>query len=268
MLSKENKKYILKYIELNKEMFEFLDIEKLTQRITENFSGVNINWISFLYNDFGQYTPTTGKILLSPSLLIGKNRKYRESVFYHELDHCACTPIKVKHEYNQLKSKIKEKHKYLYRLIPNFILSEIFLKIHYEGPISGIANLERQKGYMLQKLSYGTKLENYLNEGITSLKQKMYSDKLEIKFHKKKDFFYGARIGAECLGNVIGFENMISLHFNNDLQTIKQQFLLKTGIDLEQLIIKCAIYDQKRKKKKLNELQDFIQQIYKICDKN
>lgn len=262
-ISPKYQKSIIKYIELNIELFGFLDVEELINRIVENFGGVSPNITSFLYNDYGQYTPTTGKVLLSPKLYWGKNRKYKESVFLHELDHCACSPITVKQQYNKYKSEIKKKHKYFYKLIPDFISSEIFLKIHYEGPISGIANLKRERGYILQKITYGTKLENYLNEGITSLKQKIYSDKLNLSFHKKKDFFYGVRMGAECIGKVIGFDNLIYLHFNNNLKNIEEDFFGKTNIKLEELILKCIEYDKKNTKKRLKQLKLFIEQIYK-----
>lgn len=268
-IKKIYKENILKYIELNMLLFPFLDIEELTNRILENFSKVSLNITSFLYNDYGQYTPTTGEILLSPKLFLGKNKKYKESVFLHELDHCACTPVEVKQKYNKYKNKIREKHKILYKIIPDFILSEFFLKIHYQGPLSGIADLERKKGYAIQKISYGNKLQNYLNEGITSFKQKIYSEKLNIPFHEKTDFFYGARIGAKCIANVIGFENMIYFHFNNDFDQIERLFFQKTGVRLDDLILKCIVYDTKCSNKKLKELHDFIEEIYmrtKYCN--
>lgn len=262
-IKKIQQKYILKYIELNTELFNFLNIEELTQRILENFSGVSINLTSFIYNDYGQYLSTTGKILLSPKLYFGINKKYKESVFFHELDHCACSPITVKKEYYKYKSEIKKKYKIFYKMIPDFILSEIFLKVHYEGTISGIADLKREEGHIVQKLTYGIKLENYLNEGITSLKQKIYSDKLNIEFHNENDFFCGGRIGAECLANVIGFKNLIYFHFNNNLEKIQELFYNSTGIKLEELVLKCIKYDRKRDKKTFEELKKFIENIYK-----
>lgn len=265
-----HQKKILKYIELNTELFPYLETKKIMQRILNNFTGVSLNLSSIFYHDYGQYIPTTGKVLLSPNLFFGKNRKLRESVFYHELDHCACTPIDLKQKFDMYKNDIKKKYKFLHKMIPDLILSEIFLKIHYEGPISGIANLERKKGYTIQKISYGTKLENYLNEGITSLKQKIYSEKLNIAFHKKKDFLYGGRLGAQCLSNIIGFNNMIYYHFYNDLEKIKQEFFAKTDVKLEELITKCIRYDQKRSKKTLNDLNNFIEKLNKKSniDKN
>lgn len=261
-IKSKHQKYILKYIELNEELFKFLDIEELTTRILENFGGISINWTSFLYHDYGQYIPTTGKILLSPTLFFWKNKKYKGSVLFHELDHCACSPVDVKKKYNKFKNEIKKKYKYFYKIIPDFMASEIFLKIHYEGPISGIANLERKEGDAIQKISYGTKLENYFNEGITSLKQKIYSDRLNIQFHKKRDFLYGGRIGATCLGKVIGFENMIYFHFNNKFEKIEEEFFKKAELNLKDLILKCIKYDQKKSRRRLKELESFVEFIY------
>lgn len=257
-INKKYKNYILKYIELNNEIFPFLDINEITERILKNFNKVSLNITSFIYNDYGQYNPTTGKILLSPKLFYGKNKKYKESVFLHELDHCACTPIEVKQKYNEYKNKI---NKILNKFIPDFILSENFLKIHYDGPISGIANLERKKGYTIQKITYGTNIQNYLNEGITYLKQKIYSEKLDIKFHKNKDYLYGARRAAECIGDVVGLEYMIYNHFYNNFDNIENAFFERTNIKIEELIFKCISYDKRNSKKKLKQLNDFIQEI-------
>lgn len=256
-INKKYKNYILKYIELNNKIFPFLNINEITDRILNNFNKVSLNLTSFIYNDYGQYNPTTGKILLSPKLFFGKNKKYKESAFLHELDHCACTPIEVRQKYNEYKNKINKK----YKIIPDFILSEIFLKIYYEGPISGIANLERKKGYTIQKITYGTNIQNYLNEGITYFKQKIYSEKLNIMFHKNKDYLYGARRAAECIGEVIGVEYMIYNHFYNNFDNIENAFFERTNIKIEELILKCINYDKRNSKKKLKQLNDFIQEI-------
>ena len=256
-------KNILKYLEMNFELFPYIDTEIIIERILNNFAGVSLNFSSIFYHDYGQYIPTTGKILLSPNLFFGKNRKLIESVFYHELDHCACAPVNLKQKFDSYKNDIKNKYKFFYKIMPDFILSEIFLKIYYEGPISGVANLKQKKGHAIQKLLYGTKLENYLNEGITSLKQKIYSEKLNIAFHKKNDFLYGVRLGAQCVADTIGFDNMINCHFFNNLEKIKKDFFKKTEIKLEELILKCIIYDQKRTKKTLKDLKKFIEIVNK-----
>ena len=262
-IKKIYQKYILQYIDLNAQLFTFIDIDLLCKRIIENFTGVKLNISSLIYNDFGQYSPTTGKISLSPILFFGKNKKYKATVFFHELDHCGCSPIQLKKQYDKYKNDIKKKYEFWHKIIPEIFFCENFLKIHYEGPITGIANLERREGYTSQKILYGTKLENHLNEGITSLKQKIYSDKLKIPFHKKRDFFYGARIGAECIGKVIGFDNMIYQHFNNNFTNIEQEFFEKTNIKIEELLLKCIEYDQKKSKKRLRKLKDFIVQVCK-----
>lgn len=261
-IRKEYKQNIIKYIQLNHELFPFLDINEVTKRILYNFSNVSLNMTSFLYKDYGQYIPTTGKILLSPTLFFGKNKRYKESVFLHELDHCACTPTKVKKKYIEFKNKIKREHRILYNIIPDFASSEFFIKVHYEGPISGIVNLNSNKEGLIQKMLYGTSIENYLNEGITSLKQKIYSEKLNIDFHKNKDFLYMARKAAECLGNIIGFENMIYNHFYNNFDNIENDFFKRTNIKLEVLISKFMICDKTNSKNKIKELDDFIEKIY------
>ena len=56
---------------------------------------------------------------------------------------------------------------------------------------------------------------------------------------------------------------MIYYHFYNDLEKIKQDFIAKTGVKLEELITMCIIYDQKRTKKTLNDLNNFIEKLNK-----
>lgn len=256
----EYKKMIIKYIEINNELFPFLNINEVINRILYNFNKVSLNVTSFIYNDYGQYILTNGKILLSPNILFGKNKKYKESVFLHELDHCACTPVEVKMEYMKYKEKIKKKSKSLCKIIPEFIFYEFFLKIHYNGSLSGISNLKSKN--RVQKMLYGINIQDYLNEGITSLKQKIYSEKLHIDFNKNKDFLCIARLAAECIANVIGFENIIYYHFYNNYEKIEKIFFDKTKVKLDELILKFIIYDKTRSKKNLKKLSEFTKEIF------
>lgn len=244
----KNQKYLYKFIELNIKLFGFLDVELLIERLVENFGGIHINFESLIFFSFGEYNPTTGKIFLSPKLFFGKNKEYKESVILHELDHCACSPISVKREYKNYIKEIKMKYKIIKYILPNFILRYFFLKTYYSGPISGIISSTNVRKRMITKIKYGTNWENYLNEGITSLKQVMYSKELNIKFHYNNDFYEGVRKGTECVANVIGKKNMIKLHFENNLESIKESFYKKTGIKLENLIFKCLEYDKNKRK--------------------
>lgn len=245
-------KYLYKYIELNIELFNFLDIEGLIERLLENFNGIYINLGSLIMFSYGEYNPTTGKIYISPKLFFRKSKKYKEGVILHELDHCACSPIRVKKEYKEYKKN--------HYILPDFILRYFFLKTYYSGPTSGILN-STNKDNQIRKIIYGTNWENYLNEGITSLKQVMYCDKLNIKFHYNQDFYEGIRKGAKCLANVIGMQNMINLHFNNNLSIIEKDFYEKTGISLENLVLKCMEYDKSKRKRKKKELEKLIIEI-------
>ena len=82
-----------------------------------------------------------------------------------------------------------------------------------------------------------------------------------IKFHEKKDFYIGARMGAECVANVIGFENMIKLHFENNLDEIQKQFNGRVSIKLQELMTDCLLYDNNRKKSRLDKIKGKIMQI-------
>lgn len=257
-------KYILEYIELNIELFPFINIDILIERLIENFNKISINYMSILYKNFGEYVPTTGKILIAPNLYYGKNRKYKESVILHELDHCACSPMMIKKKYNEFKKDFFSKHKLFSQIIPDVILSQIFFYNYDLGPLSGVANFKNVKGYTRQKLLTGTNWTNLLNEGITSFKQIMYSDKLGIKFHQHKDFYSGTRMGIQCLSKVIGFEKVIMLHFNNNLSEIEYEFNSKVScITLEELILKCSTSNINRSRRNLKKIHDMIGTIEK-----
>ena len=260
-IKQKNQKYIIEYINLNTELFPFLNIKKLTQRIINNFNTVSLNKMSFIYKDFGQYNPLTGKVLISPKLFYGKKKKYKESVIFHELDHCACSPVYIKEKYNKFKLNFYLKHKIISGFILDFILNELFFLNSDIDILSGVATVKRKKGYTIQKFVTGNSWQNHLNEGITSLKQILYSDVLKIKFHEKNDFYLGARMGVECLANVIGFENMIYLHFNNDFCELEKRFNLKSCITLEELMVACAMYDSHRSRKNFRRVQELVNNI-------
>ena len=260
----KNQKYLYKYIELNIQLFSFLDIELLIERLIENFEGIHINFESLILYSYGEYSPTTGKILISPKLFFGKNKKYKDSVIFHELDHCACSPISVKKEFKNYINKRKEKYKKFFYIIPNFILKYFFLKTIYSGPISGIVEYTGENS---KKIKYGTNWENCLNEGITSFKQEIYSKKLNIDFHYNQDFYEGGRMGAKCVGDIIGIEKLIYLHFNNNIAEIEKSFFQKTGLELEYLILKCLEYDKSKSKKKRKKLENIIIEIQKKVQK-
>ena len=257
----KHQKYIIEYINLNTELFPFLDIDNIIQRIICNFNTISLNMMSLIYKDFGQFNPLTGKVLISPKLFFGKYKKYKESVIFHELDHCACSPITVKEEYNNFKLEFYLKHKIFSQLLPDFILNQIFFFNYDIDILSGIASFKRKKGYTIQKFLTGNSWQNHLNEGITSLKQILYSEALNIKFHKKHDFYLGARMGAKCLADVIGFQNMIYLHFNNDVVELERRFNLKSSVPLQELMITCAIYDGHRSKRNYRRMEGLILQV-------
>lgn len=260
-ISRKNQKYILKYIQLNAELFNCIKTEKIAERIIENFSGISLSFENFIFGGYGKYEPTKGKIYLSPILFFWKDRKYKESVILHELDHCACTPIDIKRGFLEFKKEIKKKYKILYRIIPNFILKEIFFKIHYNGTITGVMNTSNNNDYKKQRLLYGIRWDNYLNEGITSFKQIKYSNLAEVKYHYKNDFYKGARMGTECIGDIIGFEELIYLHFNNNLKEIENRFYENTGFKVESLMIRCLEYDRRSSKKRKKGLNKLIESL-------
>lgn len=259
--SKKDQKYILRYLELNSDIFNYIETEKIVERIIENFSGISFNFAKFIFGGYGEYEPTRGKIYLSPKLLTFKERKYKESVILHELDHCACTPIELKEKYFKYIKQLKEKYSYFYKIIPDFILKEIFYKIYYDGPITGVFTISINNENKIKKLIYGINWKNYLNEGITSFKQLKYSEISNVKFHYKKDFYRSARRGVECIGNVIGVEELILLHFNNNFNKIEKNFYEKTQITIEELLINCMKCDRINSKNSRKKLEKIIKII-------
>lgn len=72
-----------------------------------------------------------------------------------------------------------------------------------------------------------------LNEGITAYKQEMYDKflgrKIKVSYNMEKDV-------AEFIANIIGRDELINLHFNNDYEGIRGKFKEKTGNELNELV--------------------------------
>lgn len=106
-----------------------------------------------------------------------------------------------------------------------------------------------------------------LNEGITVYKQEMYD-----KFLGNNTYTGGYRIErdvAKFIADVIGKEQLVSMHFNNDYGAIRTAFNEKTGKELNELVnelnkkstIKTMLFGKKYTRYFAKKMQKCIENI-------
>lgn len=147
----------------------------------------------------------------------------------HELDHCATSkyiPISeqekniiIKNIIN--KNNIKRKDKFIK------YINNKFKKYGGILPISGISDTR-------QSIQNNVNLTQ-LNEGITAWKQEMYEKQLGIQPYQVYSF---EKEAAKFIADMIGKENLIQMHFNNDYEGIRQLFKNNTGTELNDMVKK------------------------------
>ena len=163
-------------------------------------------------------------------MLFKREKQKHNSSIMHEIDHCATTEyLQIsKPEYEQyIQSYIKRNHIKNPQDISNIRNSLNQMYNEHEGilEISGIQDFRQllQNGIDLKKL----------NEGITAYKQELYDKFLG---NKPNTAYIAEKEVARFIGKVIGRENLINMHFNNDYEGIKTLFDERTGKDLNELV--------------------------------
>ena len=245
----ETQDYIIKYIYMNQKLFgRTLNINKVVDRILNNldYSIASIDPKSNPLQEMiristtrGIWSPYDNKIIINPinklkSILFKREKQKNDSTIMHEIDHCATTKyIHIsEQEKEQYIQSYLERNKIEYLKIENRIRNVV--NKMYDGSngnlaISGIYDFRQlmQNGINLKKL----------NEGITAYKQEMYDKFLGNEPHTsykiEKDV-------AKFIGDVIGKEELISMHFNNDYEGIRTAFYSKTGKELNELVKKLS----------------------------
>ena len=238
----ETQNYVIKYVSMNQKLFgSYLDIDKVISRILTNLN-YSITSVDKSKNPLseliriaktrGSWSAYDNKIIINPIYKIlskiSLNQKTRlDSTIFHEIDHCATTEyVKIDtHDKNQYIQKYLKHHniKHTNKFIQH--INRIYEKVNGMLAVSGISD-------MRQEINNDIGLRN-LNEGITAYKQEMYDKFLGNKPHTS----YGTQKKvAKFIGSVIGEENLIRMHFNNDYEGIRKDFNEKTGGELNDLV--------------------------------
>ena len=233
----ETQEYIKQYISLNETLFgSFLDIDNIINKVLSNLnSSIKITPVSISelkhngrWNGFRHYIYVNPvNMILSKFLKSEKNKV--TSIIMHELDHCANTkyvPISD-HDKNIFLEDILKEYKMKGRKI-NRVKNYIDKK-YKQGilPISGISDKR-------QSIQNNINLTQ-LDEGITAWKQEMYEKQLGIRPYRVYSF---EKEVAKFISDMIGKENLIQMHFNNDYEGIKKLFKDNTGTELNDLVKK------------------------------
>ena len=250
-INTETQDYIIKYVYMNQKLFgKHLNIDKLVSRILNNLNhnitsfdinNTPLNELKRIITTRGRWDPYQNKITTNPinklkGMLFKREKQKHNSSIMHEIDHCATTEyLQIsKPEYEQyIQSYIKRNHIKNPQDISNIRNSLNQMYNEHEGilEISGIQDFRQllQNGIDLKKL----------NEGITAYKQELYDKFLG---NKPNTAYTAEKEVARFIGKVIGRDNLINMHFNNDYEGIKTSFNERTGKDLNKLV---ELLDQK-----------------------
>ena len=240
--------YIIKYVSMNEKLFgNIIDHKKMIDRIINNLDysiksmdkkASPTSELVRIATQAGTYKPYPKKINVNPflkfaSFISPRGKQVLESVIMHEIDHCATTEYlqigeQEKEQYLQeYISNKKDRNSFLVKKATKFI-NDTYDKYDGKLPISGIFDYR-------QLATKGLNLR-YLNEGITEYKQDMY-DKFN-GYKTRMEPYKTQKLVAQFIGKVIGEENLISMHFNNNYEGIRPPFNAKTGKDLNDVVKK------------------------------
>ena len=241
----ETQDYIIKYVYMNQKLFgKHLNIDKLVSRILNNLNhnitsfdidNTPLNKLKRIITTRGRWDPYQNKITINPvnklkGMLFKREKQKHNSSIMHEIDHCATTEyLQIsKPEYEQyIQSCIKRNHIENPQDISKIknLLNQIYNEHKGIFEIVGIQDFRQllQSSINLKKL----------NEGITAYKQELYDKFLG---NKPNTAYIAEKEVARFIGKVIGKENLINMHFNNDYEGIKTLFDERTGKDLNELV--------------------------------
>lgn len=244
-INTETQDYIIKYVYMNQKLFgKHLNIDKLVSRILNNLNhnitsfdidNTPLNKLKRIITTRGRWDPYQNKITINPvnklkGMLFKREKQKHNSSIMHEIDHCATTEyLQIsKPEYEQyIQSCIKRNHIENPQDISKIknLLNQIYNEHKGIFEIVGIQDFRQllQSGINLKKL----------NEGITAYKQELYDKFLG---NKPNTAYIAEKEVARFIGKVIGKENLINMHFNNDYEGIKTLFDERTGKDLNELV--------------------------------
>lgn len=279
-INSETKLYIKRYIQLNEKLFgEFLDIDEVTDRIISNLNysiykkNINIfkknplKRILILMGAGGVWDTEDHSIFINSKIRRVSQR--RNSVLMHELDHCATAKevVLTEKQFRKIVKYALELKKIKNPIQKRLFINKLYRKFEKDNRVLNITGISDN----LQEAKNGVELRE-LNEGITAWKQEMYDIASGIK--PRTGYVYQKQV-AKFIGDIIGKEELIKHHFNNDYQGIKDSFYEKTGRDLNELVkvlndkpkfrLKYKFFKKKREKysEKMNE---FSKKLYECME--
>lgn len=278
----ETQDEVIKYLWANKKHFgHIIDTKELADRIIENLDksivwfGTDTTNLPILHKSRfktitsilsmsiigGYYQPYDREVYLNPLVqgkLTKKRQMNRDSIFMHEIDHCATTSY-IDLDEEQVKELLlfKTRNGFLGRFISKF---KPFMKMKKDRWTNMTNNKLAIIGFDNPLLDMQHNMTFWrLNEGITVLKQKKFSEALGIEFNKLSSSSYQAEpVVAEFIANKVGLDNLIKFQHNNDYEGLRKAFFDVTGKDLNDLVSdlnKIPLLlpiSEKRIKKRLN----------------
>lgn len=245
-IDEETQAYVLKYVDMNQQLFgNVIDINKVVDRIVNNLHhsistyDVKKNPIQGLLKTFstlGSWEPYNHRIQINPviKLMSKMSKKVKGqyiSTIMHEIDHCATTKYEdIATHLGVSEQKLEQQVKKFGKLYEKAFKNKAN-KRNGMTTISGIAGVrltsqDRRNGVNSAKLYF-------LNEGITAYKQEMYDEFLGIK---SSTGYKESKLLAGRIGEIIGKEELIAMHSDNDYGGIKNAFQEKTGQDLNTIV--------------------------------
>ena len=264
-INNETQDEIIKYLYVNKKLFgHIIDTKRLADKIIDNleksivYFGTDTSNLPQLYKSKfniitsilsmsivgGYYQPYSKEVYLNP-LVQGKFTKSRkmnrESIFMHEIDHCATTSYVELRESEKHDLVMYNAKKSLFRRFLN-MFKPTDMEVYINRKTKKWDDMT--KGEMaivgindpILAMKYNISLERF-NEGITVLKQQMYSKALGLNFNKVSSSSYLTEpYVAEFVAQKIGLDKLILLHQNNDYEGIRTEFKEATGQDLNNLV--------------------------------
>lgn len=245
-IDQETQDYVLKYVDMNQQLFgNILDMDRVVDRIVNNLhhsistydiKAKPLQGLLKLFTARGSWDLYDHRIETNPiHKLVSKiSRKVKEqynSTIMHELDHCATTEyVDMAKYFNVSKQEIEQAVKSL-RAERRFRYIE--KKTKGQIAMSGVANVHLKSSD--RKNGIGRSNLVLLNEGITAYKQEMYDNFLGIKSNTS---YKDEKSVAHFIGEIIGKDELIRMHSDNDYNAMRVAFQEKTGQDLNKLVRK------------------------------
>ena len=248
-INMETQEQIIRYVYVNQKLFgNILNIDNIIERILNNLEH-SIDNKSFslrekiLHRYRGYWSPYNHKIWIDPILKIKSSISRQEkigmnSTIMHEIDHCATT------KYINMSDQELDKYiDMLKRIIKvpkgNKQKEKLCRRMFNNGELE-ICGIVDTRQFLLNRVPL--KLLRGLNEGITAYKQELYDEfygnEAHTAYRIEKKF-------ARFLADVIGKENLITTHFNNDYEGMNSLFNEKTGKNLSELIYSMQSFKNK-----------------------